>query len=921
MGLLDRVGRFIDDVLLLPDEVRESLQAGDHALENELYEEAESIFRDVLAERPQLARAAIGLAHARDGLGDREGTLEALREARQLLPEDGDLAVWTARLALDVGQHELAAAAAHDASRARAEQGGAPLAEACALAAWAEWRRGRPDRAARELRKALSADSSRSDLQVALVEALADARDWGGARATAARLDASDLDAALAARVGRALLRAGSHLDARPFLEVAAATGEPSAQIALARDALSRGSLDEAERLARETVAKGVGAEALTVLAEVLVVREQFGEAAQAYAAAASMSASVDLFRQAARIAPRDEAETYAQALEDASENDPVAAALRAWATGTSIDGDEPRACLARARVALNQGDPKSALDALDAFDRSGTRVDRDEGRMLRRDALRAQWTVEGELDLATAIVAVERFASEHGIEDVARRARALREELDRPLLLAVLGEFNAGKSTLINAFIGSDVAPMGIVPTTATLNVLRSGAQKLVRVIKRNGSTREGSHDQLKSILKDIEALGIDAKGGESVDRVEIILPSETLEKVWILDAPGTNALDAEHERLAKEAARRADAVLWVFDAAQAGKLTETVIHEALRAQGRRVVPVLNKVDRLREGELDEVEKVVREGFGESPRNISAKAALKARLAEDQDAYVASGFPALLQSLEETVFSKSRTLKHAACAGRLAAELDAALATESEERESRKQRHDSMVARTETLLGARADAALAVDDALRTLESDLDSAFESAADEVLNFVRPRAHQFASHGVHPEDRAFLAQLLERRLRSSLEACERRMIARLRALLAAPQASSDALADLDLEIRSRTRPALAAFWGFQRGVLAGGALSHFFESVLPRANLDRAELASALAAARVSPRDELRPALQEAIGDLVQALVGEVETAMRTLDQEADRVANTVFGPMRTLREVLGEAGGLPNLDR
>lgn len=917
MGFLDRVGRFIDDVLLLPDEVRESLQAGDAALEAELYEEAESIFRDVLAERPQLVRAALGLAHARDGLGDREGTLEALREARELLPEDGDLAVWTARLALEIGEHETAAAAANDAARARAENGGAPLAEACALAAWAEWRRGRPDRAARELRKALSADSSRVDLQVALVEALADARDAGGARVTASKLEASQLEAALAARVGRALLRTGSHLDARPFLEIAAQTGEPSAQIALARDALGRGSLDEAERLARETVAKGVGAEALHVLAEVLVARDQLAEAAQAFAAAASMSGNVELHREAARIAPREEAEVYVQALRDASPGDPVAAAVQAWVNGEAAEGDEPRACLARAKASLDAGDPLGALQALDAFDRSGSKGDREEGRELRRNALRAQWTVDGELDLATAIGAVERFATEHGIDDVARRARALSEELDRPLLLAVLGEFNAGKSTLINAFIGSDVAPMGIVPTTATLNVLRSGAEKLVRVIKRNGSTREGSHEQLKSILKDIEALGVDAKGGESVDRVEIILPSETLEKVWILDAPGTNALDEEHERLAKEAARRADAVLWVFDAAQAGKLTETRIHEALRAQGRRVVPVLNKVDRLREGELDEVERVVRQGFGEAPLNISARSALKARLADDEDAYVASGFPALLESLERAVFSKSRQLKHAACAGRLAAELDAALATERKEHEARRRRREALGARTESLLGARADAALAVDDALRALEKDLDAAFESAADEVLNFVRPRAHQFASHGVHPEDRAFLAQLLERRLRASLEGCERRVIARLRALLAEADADADALEELDLQIGSRTRPALAAFWGFQRGVLAGGALNHFFESVLPRANLQREPLAAALAAARVSPRDELRPALQEAIGELVQALVGEASEAIEALEREADRVTNTVFGPMRTLREVLGEAGGLP----
>src|SRR6185436_10091282 len=35
-------------------------------------------------------------------------------------------------------------------------------------------------------------------------------------------------------------------------------------------------------------------------------------------------------------------------------------------------------------------------------------------------------------------------------------------EALDRPLLVAVMGEFNAGKSSFVNALAGADVAPTG---------------------------------------------------------------------------------------------------------------------------------------------------------------------------------------------------------------------------------------------------------------------------------------------------------------------------------------------------------------------------------------------------------------------------------------------------------------------------
>ncbi len=36
------------------------------------------------------------------------------------------------------------------------------------------------------------------------------------------------------------------------------------------------------------------------------------------------------------------------------------------------------------------------------------------------------------------------------------------------------MGEFNAGKSSFVNVLAGEAVAPTGVTPTTATVNVLR---------------------------------------------------------------------------------------------------------------------------------------------------------------------------------------------------------------------------------------------------------------------------------------------------------------------------------------------------------------------------------------------------------------------------------------------------------------
>lgn len=924
MGFLDRFERFLDDVVLLPDDLRADLETADAALDAGAHAEAEQLFLSVLGERPQLARAAIGLAHARHGLGDREGTLAALEDARQLVPEDGEVALWTARLALELGDDALAASASRAAARSFASEGGGRLADACASLAWAEWRNGRPDRAARELRKALAIQPN-DELRLALVEALVDAGELAPARSAAEGLEPDGLDAERCLRAGRALARIGAGPLAERFLEAAAAGGEAPALLALAEGAMAAGDAARAETLAREAVAKGVGPEALVTLASVLAQDGRFPAAAEAYAAAAAATGEPEHWRSALRVVPTGDAPSltsFADALERLEPDDPAARAARAWVALEREEplpelqaGAEPREILAHVVASLDGGDPDGARQLLERHDealgRRGRRGSADETLELelRERTLRALWLEGGEVDLAAAIDAVARFAAEHRLDEVERRAKQLRDELDRPLLLAVLGEFNAGKSTLINAFIGADVAPTGIVPTTATLNVLRSGSARRVRVVFADGHTREGEYEALGGMLEEAEAIGSDAEGAARVDRVEIVLPSEMLEKTWILDAPGTNALDEEHERLAREAARRADAVLWIFDAAQAGKATETKMLDALRGEGRVIVPVLNKCDRLKEGELTRVSGVVQESFGSSPIPLSAKKALKARLAEDDEALEASGFPAFLAALEERIFARSRALKQSACAGRLSRSLDVALEREAAVEAERAAHREALIGRRSALGEVGAELQLAVTDAARAFEKEVDTAFDAAADEVLAFVRPRRNRFARQGTDPADRAFLADVLERRLRQAVDHCEARLAARLAGLLSDAALEPD---DLRETIRAFVRPPLAAYWGFQRGLLEGGALAEFFDEVLPSIELARGPIAGALGATRADANTELRAPLQAAVADLQRALDARLDEAVAAHDRaEAERSWRRV-GPLHALRDVLGE---------
>jgi len=964
VSLLDRVGRFLDDVLLLPEELRVALDEGDASLAAGAPRDAALHFERVARERPALPRAAVGLARAREALGEVHAALQALEAARTEHPDDVDVALVAATLALRVGDADGAAVAARDAARRLAGTDDQRFAEACVLRARAESLRGRPDRAARELRKAITAMPGDHAARVALVEALVAAGRLAAARTAAhglTREPVGALDVQLAGRLGRALASAGATELAAPWLERAADAGDASALVLLAQRQLALGELGRAEELARRSVARGAGASALSTLAEVLVLAGRAGEASDAFLAAAARTTDdpprrLANLRGAARVAPADVAESLLRAADAidlvqpsdaaalgarslallARDDFGAAAALLAAATESaearaagdaeprvllagSAGENEPRVLLARACIALHERRPDEALAALDRL--AGI----DSPRLapadvtlvaaLRRESERARWRdAHGELDLAGALDAVARFCAARGapLADALRRTTAIRESLDQPLLLAVLGEFNAGKSTLVNAFVGADVAPTGVVPTTATLNLLRAGAERRIRVVRRDGTTREGAFDEARALL------AAAASGGEGggVDRVEIALPSETLERVWILDTPGTNALDPAHEALAREALLRADAVLWVFSAGQAGKESEGRMLARIAASRRAVVPVLNKADRLSADELAAVRVQLREALPDlaiEPIAVSSRDALRARLAADDAAYTASGFPALLATLERDVFSRARPLKRAACAGRLLEVLDDALAIEEsaladfDARLAELTTHAAALARLPARLVAR------VDDVITQLAAALELAQSEAAAEVLTFVRPRTSRFARHGVDREDRAFLAEVLERRVAAAVEHASAALIAQVAQLLVdAGGALAGDAAEAHARCEAALDPPLAAFVGYQRGLLAGGALSHFFAEVLPRAELVPGAIVPHLAAAVPDLRAELRPALLDAAAELVQALEGARSTASRKTSDAREALRRGTFAPLGALREALAD---------
>jgi len=257
-----------------------------------------------------------------------------------------------------------------------------------------------------------------------------------------------------------------------------------------------------------------------------------------------------------------------------------------------------------------------------------------------------------------------------------------LSAERVRPVRLAIVGEFNAGKSTFINALIGADVAPTGVLPTTATLHHLRWAPDRYARISFELGHEppeRIVSLESLRATLKTLD--------GAPVRRVELLMPLPFLMRVEILDTPGFNAPDAQHTLVARSAFEEADAAIWLLDATQAMKQSERAVLEEAKRARLPVQMLVNKADRLAPEALAEVMASVAVALEETgipswapPLALSAKRALAGKLG-DAKALEESGWAAAQALLDERIVARSDELKERALrrrAARIVARLEA---------------------------------------------------------------------------------------------------------------------------------------------------------------------------------------------------------------------------------------------------
>ncbi|HHO56405.1 MAG TPA: GTP-binding protein, partial [Trueperaceae bacterium] len=226
----------------------------------------------------------------------------------------------------------------------------------------------------------------------------------------------------------------------------------------------------------------------------------------------------------------------------------------------------------------------------------------------------------------------LELDASESELESL----KTALKDLDGIFMVVISGEYNAGKSSLVNALLGQKVMTEGVTPTTDRVTIISYGDE--AKIIEESASLARREY------------------------------PAEILKDLAFVDTPGTNAIIKEHQELTEHFIPRADLVLFVTSADRPFTESERKFLQLIASWGKKVLIVINKMDIIeseqeRQKIVDFVKEHARATLGSSPSifTLKAKQAFNAKQENDLEKIQDSGIDKLEHFIENSLASNSR--------------------------------------------------------------------------------------------------------------------------------------------------------------------------------------------------------------------------------------------------------------------
>jgi small GTP-binding protein len=222
---------------------------------------------------------------------------------------------------------------------------------------------------------------------------------------------------------------------------------------------------------------------------------------------------------------------------------------------------------------------------------------------------------------------------------------------------LAVLGQFKRGKSSLMNAIIGEEILPTGVLPLTSAITILRYGPKERLIIEKENSLFP--AELPVTDLPNYVTEKG-NPQNQKKVKAAYLELPVPFLRYgLEFVDTPGIGSAIAANTETTYNFLPSCDAALFVTSVDTPMTTAEVEFLNTIKEYVHKIFFIVNKIDLVADKErkdiLEFVAQTVQSNVGiemDKVFPISCQAALAARATGKADLYEASGLKLLEDAL-----------------------------------------------------------------------------------------------------------------------------------------------------------------------------------------------------------------------------------------------------------------------------
>ncbi len=207
----------------------------------------------------------------------------------------------------------------------------------------------------------------------------------------------------------------------------------------------------------------------------------------------------------------------------------------------------------------------------------------------------------------------IEKTAIRFSYVNILDEIRHLKtfENEENQLDLVVLGQFKAGKSSLLNSLIGRKLLPVGVLPVTAIITRMAFGEYEKVIVTTLSNEQMEIGLDELPLFITEKE----NPENKKGVYLVDIFVRElANYKNIRFIDTPGLGSAFKHNTKVTQNWFSRIGAAIVVINAGQAYSDNDRQLTESALEQSPEVYFILSKTDLIHERELQEVKQFVKQ-------------------------------------------------------------------------------------------------------------------------------------------------------------------------------------------------------------------------------------------------------------------------------------------------------------------